>query len=178
MCFTNVWSFVEISVTVIKLKSGHDFVTDRQTDPQTHRHTDARGKTICLPTLAGGRHNKSNQISKLQLRFISLSLVYSLVSNSYKSGVQKFRTQNRSGQPSDEVPPPNNNKKKNVVAKTNDIVIYASRYITTFPELSKVFFHFIFEEKPKWTAQLRTVLTFLISIFFIFVLFPGMHRLR
>ena len=42
------------------------FVTDRQTDPQTHRptdtqthrHTDARGKTICLPTLAGGRHNE------------------------------------------------------------------------------------------------------------------------
>ena len=51
-------------------------------------------------------------------------------------------------------PPPPNKKKqkqkqKNVVAKTNDIVIYASRCITTFPELSKVFFHFIFEEKPK-----------------------------
>ena len=26
-------------------------------DGQTDRHTDARGKTICLPTLAGGRHN-------------------------------------------------------------------------------------------------------------------------
>ena len=63
-------------------------MTDRQTDPQTHRHTDARGKTICLPTLAGGRHNKSNQISKLQLRFIALSLVYSLVSNSYKLSVK------------------------------------------------------------------------------------------
>ena len=34
-------------------------------------------------------------------------------------------------------------KQKNVVAKTNDIVIYASRCITTFSELSKVFFHFI-----------------------------------
>ena len=33
------------------------------------------------------------------------------------------------------------------------------------PELSKLFFHFIFEEKPKQTAQLLTVLTFLISIF-------------
>ena len=70
------------------------------------------------------------------------------------AGVQKFRTQNRSGQLSAEVtpPPPNKkkkNKKKNVVAKTNDIVIYASRCITTFPELSKVFFDFIFEEKPK-----------------------------
>ena len=68
------------------------------------------------------------------------------------AGVLKFRTQNRSGQPSDEVPgpPPQIKKKqKNVVAKTNDIVIYASRCITTFPELSKVFFHFIFEEKPK-----------------------------
>ena len=68
------------------------------------------------------------------------------------AGVQKFQTQNRSGQPSDEVPPPpklKNKTKKNVVAKTNDIVIYASRCITTFPELSKVFFHFIFEEKPK-----------------------------
>ena len=29
---------------------------DGQTDTQTNRHTDARGKTICLPTLAGGRH--------------------------------------------------------------------------------------------------------------------------
>ena len=27
MCFTNVWSFVEITVTDIKLQSGHDFVT-------------------------------------------------------------------------------------------------------------------------------------------------------
>ena len=35
-------------------------MTDRQTDPQTHRHTDARGKTICLPTLTGGRHNSYN----------------------------------------------------------------------------------------------------------------------
>ena len=26
------------------------------TDGQTDRHTDARGKTICHPTLAGGRH--------------------------------------------------------------------------------------------------------------------------
>ena len=27
------------------------------TDGPTDRRTDARGKTICLPTLAGGRHN-------------------------------------------------------------------------------------------------------------------------
>ena len=67
-------------------------------------------------------------------------------------GILKFRTQNRSGQPSDEVPPPHTQKKKkkkNVVAKTNDIVIYASRCITTFPELSKVLFHFILKKKPK-----------------------------
>ena len=74
------------------------------------------------------------------------------------AGIQKFRTQNRSGQQSDEVPPPpppppppkkKKKKKKNVVAKTNDIVIYASRCITTFPELSKVLFHFILKKKPK-----------------------------
>ena len=46
-------------------------------------------------------------------------------------------------------PPQLKKQKKNVVAKTNDIVIYASRCITTFPELSKVFFHLIFEENPK-----------------------------
>ena len=37
-------------------------MTDRQTD----RPTDARGKTICLPTLAGGRHNngvRSNSVT-------------------------------------------------------------------------------------------------------------------
>ena len=37
-----------------------DRQTDRPTDLQTHRHTDARGKTICLPTLTGGRHNESD----------------------------------------------------------------------------------------------------------------------
>ena len=76
---------------------------------------------------------------------------------SCKPVIQKFRTQNRSGQPSDEVPPhphphpPKKKKttKKNVVAKTNDIVIYASRCITTFPELSKVLFHFILKKKHK-----------------------------
>ena len=51
---------------------------------------------------------------------------------------------------SDEVPhPPKKKTKKNVVAKTNDIVIYASRCITTFPELSKECFHFILKKKPK-----------------------------
>ena len=77
--------------------------------------------------------------------------------NELQAGVQKFRTQNRSGQPSDEVPPPpppppkkkKKKKKKNVVAKTNDIVIYASRCITTFSELSKVFIHFILKKKPE-----------------------------
>ena len=47
-------------------------------------------------------------------------------------------------------PPPKKKKKKqkkNVVAKTNDIVIYASRCITTFSELSKVFIHFILKKK-------------------------------
>ena len=29
MCFTNVRSFVDISLSVIKLLSGHDFVMDR-----------------------------------------------------------------------------------------------------------------------------------------------------
>ena len=38
------------SLMVIKLTSGHNFVTDRQTDGQT----DARGETICLLTLPGG----------------------------------------------------------------------------------------------------------------------------
>ena len=86
-------------------------------------------------------------------------------------GVQKFRTQNRSGQPSNEVPTPpppkkkkKKKKKKNVVGKTNDIVIYDSRCITTFSELSKVFIHFILKKKPEWTAQFRTVLIFLISV--------------
>ena len=41
------------------------------------------------------------------------------------------------------------NTQKNVAAKTNDIVIYASRCITKFSELSKVFFHFILKKKPK-----------------------------
>ena len=31
-----------------------DRQTHRHTDPQTHRR---KGKTICLPTLTGGRHN-------------------------------------------------------------------------------------------------------------------------
>ena len=35
-------------------------MTDRQTHRQTDPQTDARGKTICLPTLAGGRHNNTN----------------------------------------------------------------------------------------------------------------------
>ena len=38
------------------------FVTDRQTDRQTSGQTDARGKTICLPTLRGGRHNETDGI--------------------------------------------------------------------------------------------------------------------
>ena len=41
-------------------------------------------------------------------------------------------------------PPPT---KKNVVMKTNDITIYASICITTFSELSKVFFHVILKKK-------------------------------
>ena len=41
------------SLMVIKLWSGQDFVTYRQPD----RQTGTRGKTICLPTLPGGRHN-------------------------------------------------------------------------------------------------------------------------
>ena len=40
MCFTSVRSFVEISLTVIKLLSGHHFATDSRTD----RRTDPRGK--------------------------------------------------------------------------------------------------------------------------------------
>ena len=57
-------------------------------------------------------------------------------------------------------PPPKKKTTKNVVAKTNDIMNFDSRCITTFSELSKVFFHVILKKKPK----LRTVLTFLISV--------------
>ena len=32
-------------------------ICDGQTDGRTDRQTDTRGKTICLPTLTGGRHN-------------------------------------------------------------------------------------------------------------------------
>ena len=46
-------------------------------------------------------------------------------------------------------PTPLKKTTKNVVTKTNDIVIYALRCITTFSELSKVFFHFILMKKPR-----------------------------
>ena len=49
---------MKISQTVFELQSGHDFVTDRQTDGQT-----TRAKTICLPTLRG-KHNYPLTISK------------------------------------------------------------------------------------------------------------------
>ena len=48
---------VETSVTVIKLKSGHDFVTDRQThrqtDTQTDRQTQGEKQYVSRP-LQGG----------------------------------------------------------------------------------------------------------------------------
>ena len=88
--------------------------------------------------------------SKLQ-KLLNIGTKKSIV---FVTGIQKFQTQNRSGQPSVEVPPPppppkKKTQKKTVVAKTNDIVIYASRCITTFPELSKVCFHFILKKKTK-----------------------------
>ena len=59
----NVKSFVEIPLTVIKLWSGHNFVTDGQTDPRT----DVRGKSICLPTLPGGDISKVCYANLLQV---------------------------------------------------------------------------------------------------------------
>ena len=47
-------------------------MTDRQTDGQT----DARGKTICLPTLAGGRHNRHENIICASIVSHSVSLMY------------------------------------------------------------------------------------------------------
>ena len=39
-------------------------ICDGQTDRQTDGRTDARGKTICLPTLSGGRHNKFKNFNR------------------------------------------------------------------------------------------------------------------
>ena len=57
--FTSVPSFIEKSLTVFKLQSGHDFWrTDRQTDRQTDGRTDRRtGKNNMSPDPVGGRHN-------------------------------------------------------------------------------------------------------------------------
>ena len=46
-------------------------MTDRRTD----RQTDARGKTICLPTLAGGRHNELHFGQDLHWLRFSLYLI-------------------------------------------------------------------------------------------------------
>ena len=50
--------FREYSLNGFQVIERKRFVTDRQTDRQTDRRTDrqtnARGKTICLPTLKGG----------------------------------------------------------------------------------------------------------------------------
>ena len=54
--------FREYSLHGFQVIERTQFVTDRQTDRRTDRQTDrqrdAQGKTICLPTLKGGRHNK------------------------------------------------------------------------------------------------------------------------
>ena len=52
-----VWSFMKISGTVLKLQSGHDFVTDRQTDKQTDRRTEDLGKNNMSLNPNSGRHN-------------------------------------------------------------------------------------------------------------------------
>ena len=46
--------FREYSLSGFQVIERTRFVTDRQTDTDGHRQTDARGKTICLPTLKGG----------------------------------------------------------------------------------------------------------------------------
>ena len=50
-----IWSFKKISRTVFKLQSGHDFVTDRQTDGWTDRRP---GQINMSPNPKGRRHNK------------------------------------------------------------------------------------------------------------------------
>ena len=46
--------FREYSLSGFQVIERTRFVTDRWTDGRTDRQTDARGKTICLPTLKGG----------------------------------------------------------------------------------------------------------------------------
>ena len=45
--------FCEDSFRGFQVRERTRFVTDRRTDRQTSGQTDARGKTICLPTLRG-----------------------------------------------------------------------------------------------------------------------------
>ena len=59
-------------------------MTDRQTD----RQTDARGKTICLPTLSGGDIINSNLYTEIKVirgRLISLLLVQKVKYDQLKS---------------------------------------------------------------------------------------------
>ena len=46
--------FCEYSLSGFQVIEPTRFVTDRQTDIQTERQTDAPGKTVCHPTLKGG----------------------------------------------------------------------------------------------------------------------------
>ena len=66
MCFTKYEVFIEISLTVIKLYSEHDFVTERQTDGRTDGRTDrqtgTRGENNISTYPEDRRHNKMQNI--------------------------------------------------------------------------------------------------------------------
>ena len=50
MCFTNVGSFVEISLTVIKLLDGHNFLTDRPTSRRKEENKHAKVMVLVYNT--------------------------------------------------------------------------------------------------------------------------------
>ena len=58
--------FREYSLSGFQVIERTRFVTDRQTD----RQTDARGKTICLPTLKGG--DITNKQGEANIPFLNL----------------------------------------------------------------------------------------------------------